>query len=82
MVLLKLSRDSLMPFNATAPVTTVRCFLPLDNREALSADHLHLEEVDVVVEVQKTDAEEFEVWDSRLGIALGIAPGIGRITTS
>jgi hypothetical protein len=53
-----------MPFNATAPVTTVRCFLPLDNREALSADRLRLEEVDVVVEVQETDAEEFEVWDS------------------
>lgn len=69
MVLLKLSRDSLMPFNATAPVTIVHCFLLLDISDALSADRLRLEEVNVEVVVWEMDAEEFRDWESRLGIA-------------
>lgn len=83
MVLLKLSRDSLMPFNATAPVITVRCFLlpALDNSEAFSADRLRLEELEtvpVVVDVWERDVpvEEFRDWELSLGLGMALGPGI------
>lgn len=73
MVLLKLSRDSLMPFNATAPVTVVRCFLLPESKEALSADRLRLEAVDAVVVVVLVDVWEMDVKELRSGVGVVVA---------
>ena len=57
-----------MLFNAIAPVTTVCCFLLLINHDALSADCLHLDNVDtMVVAVWEVDVAE---WGSGVAVEL------------
>lgn len=64
-----------MLFNATAPVTVVLCFLLLNNNDALSADCLHLEDVDAVVAVWEVDV----VWSTdTVAAESGQREGIGN----
>ena len=52
-MLLKLSSNSFMLFNATALDVVVHCFLLLDDCVALSTECLHLEAMDV--DIAKVD---------------------------